>query len=72
MAKKPHEGVCCTCPAYADRGPGCPVRRPSRRPNFKRAPRAWSHGDGRGRCTDPHKTPYLGQLTGGDYEQATD
>eukprot|EP00959_Pyramimonas_sp_CCMP1952_P222115 4643579-Pyramimonas_sp.AAC.1 len=48
------------------------MRRPSRSPNLKRAPWVWSHGDGRGYCTDPDKTLYKRQLTEDDYEQATD
>eukprot|EP00959_Pyramimonas_sp_CCMP1952_P321358 6724729-Pyramimonas_sp.AAC.1 len=33
------------------------MRRPSRSPNFKRTPWVWSHGQGRGNCTDPNRTP---------------
>eukprot|EP00959_Pyramimonas_sp_CCMP1952_P440089 9213720-Pyramimonas_sp.AAC.1 len=58
--RKLYRGVCCSCPDYADHGPGCPVSRPSRGPNFERAPWVWSHGDGRGCCADPHSTPYKG------------
>eukprot|EP00959_Pyramimonas_sp_CCMP1952_P365783 7660583-Pyramimonas_sp.AAC.1 len=66
-----YRGACCTCPEFADRRPGCPVRRPSRSPHFKRTPWAWSHGNGRGHCTDPNAAPYGEQLTENDYEQAT-
>eukprot|EP00959_Pyramimonas_sp_CCMP1952_P350922 7352043-Pyramimonas_sp.AAC.1 len=47
--RKEYRGLCCTCPSYADHGLGCPMRRPSRSPNFKRTPWVWSHGDGRGK-----------------------
>eukprot|EP00959_Pyramimonas_sp_CCMP1952_P169096 3532230-Pyramimonas_sp.AAC.1 len=47
--RKLFRGVCCTCPSYADHWLGCPMRRPSRSPNFKRTPWVWSHGDGRSR-----------------------
>eukprot|EP00959_Pyramimonas_sp_CCMP1952_P137190 2870686-Pyramimonas_sp.AAC.1 len=44
--------------------------RPSRSPNFNRAPWVWSHGDGRGHCADPNATPYEEQLTESDYDRA--
>eukprot|EP00959_Pyramimonas_sp_CCMP1952_P319506 6685771-Pyramimonas_sp.AAC.2 len=47
------------------------MRRPSRSPNFKRTPWVWSHGGGRGYCTDPNATPYEEQLTESDYDHAT-
>eukprot|EP00959_Pyramimonas_sp_CCMP1952_P267923 5601785-Pyramimonas_sp.AAC.1 len=68
--RKLYRGVCCSCPEFADRGPGCPMRRPSRNPNFKKTPLLWSHGDGRGRCAGPNATTYNEQLTDNDYEQA--
>eukprot|EP00959_Pyramimonas_sp_CCMP1952_P364921 7641624-Pyramimonas_sp.AAC.1 len=64
-------GACCACPGCADRGPGCPVRRPSRSPNFRGAPWGRSHGDGRAHCADPNATPCEEQLTENGYEQAT-
>eukprot|EP00959_Pyramimonas_sp_CCMP1952_P307638 6439242-Pyramimonas_sp.AAC.1 len=64
-------GVVCTCSEPADRRLGRPMRRPSRGPSFRKTPRVWSHGNGRGRCTDPNTTPYDEQLTDDGYEQTT-
>eukprot|EP00959_Pyramimonas_sp_CCMP1952_P328612 6879790-Pyramimonas_sp.AAC.1 len=47
------------------------MRRPSRSPNFKRTPRVWSHGDGRGRCAGPNVAPHHERLTENDYDPAT-
>eukprot|EP00959_Pyramimonas_sp_CCMP1952_P121536 2541400-Pyramimonas_sp.AAC.1 len=33
--RKLYRNVCCSCPEYADHRLGCPIRRPSRSPNFK-------------------------------------
>eukprot|EP00959_Pyramimonas_sp_CCMP1952_P213331 4463456-Pyramimonas_sp.AAC.1 len=33
--RKLYISVCCTCPECADFGPGCPMGRPSRSPNFE-------------------------------------
>eukprot|EP00959_Pyramimonas_sp_CCMP1952_P431221 9031459-Pyramimonas_sp.AAC.1 len=66
-----YRGVCCTCPIYADHRLGCPMTRPSRSPTFKRTPWVWSHGDGRGSCTDPNRTPYDKRLTEDNYPPST-
>eukprot|EP00959_Pyramimonas_sp_CCMP1952_P046694 975370-Pyramimonas_sp.AAC.1 len=58
-------GVACTCPEHADRGLGCPMRRPSRSPNFRKTPWVWSHG-GRGYCVDPNAAPWEDQLAEND------
>eukprot|EP00959_Pyramimonas_sp_CCMP1952_P307000 6425415-Pyramimonas_sp.AAC.1 len=34
--RKLYRGVCCTCPSYAGRRLGCPIRRPSRSPDSKK------------------------------------
>eukprot|EP00959_Pyramimonas_sp_CCMP1952_P249198 5209075-Pyramimonas_sp.AAC.1 len=60
--RKLYRCVCCTCPSFSDHRLGCPMRRPSRSPNFKGTPLVWYHGDGRGHCTDPGKTPYRERL----------
>eukprot|EP00959_Pyramimonas_sp_CCMP1952_P406684 8523711-Pyramimonas_sp.AAC.1 len=69
--RKLHRNVCWSCTEYADHRPGCPMRRPSRSPNFKRTPWVWYHGDGRCYCTDLHSTPYQEQLAENDYEETT-
>eukprot|EP00959_Pyramimonas_sp_CCMP1952_P168478 3520524-Pyramimonas_sp.AAC.1 len=48
--RKTCRGFVCACFSPADRRSGCPMRRPSRSPNFERAPWVWPHGDGRGRA----------------------
>eukprot|EP00959_Pyramimonas_sp_CCMP1952_P334994 7014970-Pyramimonas_sp.AAC.1 len=68
--RKLYRNVCCLCPERADHRHGCPMRRPSRSPNIKRTPLAWSHDDGRGHCADPNATPYNEQLTESDYDRA--
>eukprot|EP00959_Pyramimonas_sp_CCMP1952_P081122 1695005-Pyramimonas_sp.AAC.1 len=69
--RQQHRGVCCTCPSYADHRLGCPIRRPSRSPSFKRTPWVWPRGDGRGNCTDPNRTPCDKRLTEENYLPAT-
>eukprot|EP00959_Pyramimonas_sp_CCMP1952_P182808 3822909-Pyramimonas_sp.AAC.1 len=69
--RKLDRGVACTCPESADHGFGCPMRRPSRNPSFKKVILVWSHGDGRVYCADPNATPWEEQLTKNGYEPAT-
>eukprot|EP00959_Pyramimonas_sp_CCMP1952_P108781 2274621-Pyramimonas_sp.AAC.1 len=45
--RKLYRNVCRSCPEHADHRLRCPMRRPSRSPNFGGTPWVWSRGDGR-------------------------
>eukprot|EP00959_Pyramimonas_sp_CCMP1952_P159085 3326966-Pyramimonas_sp.AAC.1 len=55
--RKTYRGIVCPCEHSTDRRPMCPMRRPSRSPNFGRTPWVWSRGDRLGRRVDPTSHP---------------
>eukprot|EP00959_Pyramimonas_sp_CCMP1952_P353261 7401094-Pyramimonas_sp.AAC.1 len=66
------ERTVCGCEHFSDHGPKCPMGRPSRSPNFERAPWAWSHGDVLGRRADPTCSPREVLQTKDDYQPLDD
>ena len=65
--RRTYRELICGCKAFADHRPLCPMRRPSRSPNYGETPWVWSHGDGLGRDVDPTCNPESACLTEADY-----